>query len=428
VAFDNFRTQGAFLVSAKRTAGVTQFVTIRSEIGSSCVVNPDIPNPKITINGEHATPDQISISGDGFYIVCIGAGDEVTFSLLGIQNTDLNIQPLPADKKTDCLFGFNETTVRLPGHDFYDTGEIMMLKRFLDVMLVMMLVAVVTVCAMDQPHTYTGKDPDTMWTYKPLEGKALQLHVFLPPDYDADKRFPAIVVFHGGSWNAGEPAWHYPDCVYWSGRGMIAAAVSYRLRTRDKVQVPLECVKDAKSAIRFLRKNAERLKVDPERIVAAGGSAGGQLAAATAMITAPEVNDNAYDLSISCVPNAVVGYNPWFRCEPELNPQDNVRPGLPPTIVFLGSKDPLPVPEMRGFHGKMIAAGNDSEFYVGVGAGHGFCNGRNPVNPYFYWSLELVDRFLVKHGLLSGKHNIQRPEGLPAVESEAYLSKQSVPH
>ena len=91
---------------------------------------------------------------------------------------------------------------------------------------------------------------------------------------------------------------------------MIAASVDYRLKTRDKVRVPLECVKDAKSAIRFLRKNARLLKVDPDRIVAAGGSAGGQLAAATAMIDAKETNDDQYDLSISCKPNAVILYNP----------------------------------------------------------------------------------------------------------------------
>ena len=150
--------------------------------------------------------------------------------------------------------------------------------------------------------------PDVMWTYKKVDDKELEMSVFLPEGYDEGNRFPAFVVFHGGSWNAGDPNWHYPDCAYWSGRGMIAVSVGYRLR--DKVRVPLECVKDAKSAIRFLRKNAASLKVDPDRIVAAGGSAGGQLAAATATLDAKETNDDQYDLSISCKPNAVILYNP----------------------------------------------------------------------------------------------------------------------
>ena len=145
------------------------------------------------------------------------------------------------------------------------------------------------------------------------------------------------------------------------------------------------------------------------------------------MISAPEVNDSTYDRSISCVPNAVVGYNPWFRCQSELNPADHVKPGLPPTICFLGSKDPLPVPELKGFHEKMAAAGNASELHIGIGAGHGFCNGRNPQNPYFYWSLETVDRFLVDYGILTGSPNVQRPKGLPEIETETYLSKTSAP-
>jgi len=282
-------------------------------------------------------------------------------------------------------------------------------------------------CSADvDPFYYHGQEPAAMWTYKEAGGKDLQMHVYLPDDYAEDKTFPAILLFHGGSWDTGSPSAHYPDCVYWSKRGMIAASVGYRLRTRDNVQVPLECVKDAKSAIRFLRKNAADLKIDPDRIVAAGGSAGGQLAAATAMITDKESNDDTYDLSISSVPNAVVGFNPWFRCKPELNPQDNVTSGLPPTIVFHGSEDPLPVPEMKAFHDKMVAAGNVSAFYVGKGGKHGFCVGLNPHKPFSYWAVETTDRFLVKHGILTGQDNLKRPKGLKKVSYMPYIGPDVV--
>ena len=262
--------------------------------------------------------------------------------------------------------------------------------------------------------------PDTMWTYKEIDGKELQLSVFLPDGYaSSSERFPTFVVYHGGSWAVGEANWHYPDCAYWASRGMIAVSVDYRLSKRDGVKVPLECVKDAKSAVRFLRKHAESLKVDPNKMVIAGGSAGGQLAAAMATLTSPETNDNCYDLSISCMPNAVILYNPYFKCEASLSPPNFLRPDLPPFITFLGDLDPaISVENMVEFHEALKALGNDSEFYVGKGGKHGLCNGRNPYNPYFYWSLELEDQFLVKHGILDGESLVARPDGVKILQAE----------
>lgn len=96
------------------------------------------------------------------------------------------------------------------------------------------LVLAVSCCAHaagDPPHRgYADRKPDAMWTYKQVGGKDLQLSVFLPATYAEGRRFPAFVVFHGGSWTAGEASWHYPDCAYWSDRGMIAVSVDYRLR------------------------------------------------------------------------------------------------------------------------------------------------------------------------------------------------------
>jgi acetyl esterase len=260
--------------------------------------------------------------------------------------------------------------------------------------------------------------PDTQWVYKTVDGKDLKLDVFLPDGYEKSNRsYPVFVVYHGGSWTAGEASWHHPDCAYWSKRGMIAVSVDYRLRKRDNVEVPLECVKDAKSAIRFLRKNAANLKVDSNKIVAAGGSAGGQLAAALATINSPETNDENYDLSISCKPNAVVLYNPYFKCAVALSPPNFIIKGLPPFITFLGDKDPaIPVASLKKFHDDLKAKGNVSEYYVGKDGKHGLCNGRNPRNPYFYWSLELIDQFLLKQNLITGKSKLKRPDGVSVLE------------
>lgn len=264
-------------------------------------------------------------------------------------------------------------------------------------------------------------EPDAMWTYKSVDGQDLQMSVFLPDGYDSGKAFPSIVIFHGGSWKTGTPDMHYPDCEYWSSRGMIAVSVDYRLKDRDKVEVPLECVKDAKSAVRYLRKNAEKLKVDPAKIVVAGGSAGGQMAAAVAMIDG--ANDAVDDLTISCVPNAVILYNPfWVKgCSPELTPPNFIRENLPPIITFIGGEDPaIPVEGLQAFHESLKAAGNGSELYVGKKGKHGFCNGRNPRNRFFYWSLELEDAFLVKHGIITGDSLVTRPEGVAQLQPEEY--------
>ncbi len=257
-----------------------------------------------------------------------------------------------------------------------------------------------------------SREPDTQWIYKSISGKDLKMDVFLPMGFaKAEKKFPTIVIFHGGSWAEGESNWHWPDCTYWSKRGMVAVSVDYRLKNRDQVQVPLECVKDAKSAIRFLRSNSDRLKIDPKRIVAMGDSAGGQLAAATATLTDPKSNDDAYDLSISCIPQAVVLTCPWFKTAPDMCPPKHLKQGSPPFITFAGGSDTaIPVAEMIEFHELLKEKDIVSELYIGNQGKHGFCNGRNPYNRFFYWSVELTDRFLVKQGILGGASMVSVPK------------------
>lgn len=275
-----------------------------------------------------------------------------------------------------------------------------------------------------QANPGVSAKPDAEWVYKKVDDKKLNLSVFLPEGYEeSEELFPTIVIYHGGSWRTGTPSMHFADCAYWSERGMIAVSVDYRLKDRDGVEVPLECVKDAKSAIRFLRKNADELKVDSNKIIAAGGSAGGQLAAATAMLIAAETNDDCYDLSISCKPQAIILYNPYFRCAAELSPPNFVVEDLPPIITFLGDADPaITVGSLLKFHEALKAKSNVSEYYVGKGGKHGFCNGRNPRNPFFYWSLELADAFLVQNSLLKGESIIVIPDRVERVSEGGYIT------
>ena len=88
---------------------------------------------------------------------------------------------------------------------------------------------------------------------------------------------------------------------------MVAMAAEYRVYSRHKARV-VDCVADAKSAIRWVRKNADRLGIDPDRIASGGGSAGGHLAAAVG--TLEEFDEPDEDSSISSCPNAMLLFNP----------------------------------------------------------------------------------------------------------------------
>ncbi len=94
-----------------------------------------------------------------------------------------------------------------------------------------------------------------------------------PPDWNKDEKRPAIVVFFGGGRTGGNIKQFEPRAVYLTSRGTMAARVDYRVNSRQNVRSDA-CVEDAKSAVRWQRRNAAWLGVDPDRIVASGRSAG----------------------------------------------------------------------------------------------------------------------------------------------------------
>lgn len=132
--------------------------------------------------------------------------------------------------------------------------------------------------------------PDKTLEYKTVTGKDgaavnLKLQVFLPEGWQASDQRPAAVFFHGGGWHGGGPDHYYPQSRYVALRGMVGISVEYRTINRFGTS-PRECVKDGKSAMRWVKTHAAKLGIDPDRIVAGGGSAGGHIAAATALVSA----------------------------------------------------------------------------------------------------------------------------------------------
>ena len=122
LAFHQLRGQGAFLVSAKRQAGLTQFVHIESLAGKPCRIITDIASPNIAINGTPATGDQVSKNPDGSLTLPLNKGDHATLSskpLFELSKADLTISPIPVPADQQNLFGYSKKTERLPGHGFY---------------------------------------------------------------------------------------------------------------------------------------------------------------------------------------------------------------------------------------------------------------------------------------------------------------------
>lgn len=251
--------------------------------------------------------------------------------------------------------------------------------------------------------------PTELITYKTVEdGKLpLTLHVFKPVEWKATDKRPVLVTFHGGGWAAGDPSTQYYLADRLAKYGWVGVSVKYRLTNKNHPgTTPFDAVKDARSAVRYVRAHAAELGIDPNRVVTNGGSAGGHLAAATAMFD--DINDELDDLKISAKPQAMIlmypvidtgekGYGHALIGEKWklLSPVDRVTPSLPPTLIMHGDRDTVtPYPGAKLFHEKMLAAGNDCELITGKGP-HGYFTYQQ--EPYEL-AMADVDRWLKKQG------------------------------
>lgn len=250
----------------------------------------------------------------------------------------------------------------------------------------------------------------TVKTFKTLgEDDNLKVYIFNPAGHKSTDKTPAIVFYFGGGWVGGTPTHFAMQAKHLAARGMVAICAEYRTKKSHKT-TPFECVKDAKSCMRWVRKNAKGLGIDPNRIAAGGGSAGGHLAAATATVKG---FDEDKDKSISCVPNALVLFNPVFDNGPngyghdrvkdrhkEFSPFDNIKKGLPPTLVMLGTKDKLiPVKTAQRFKALAEKVKSRCDLKLYESQGHGFFN-LNKNKEMYFKTVSDMDAFLTSIGYL----------------------------
>ena len=242
--------------------------------------------------------------------------------------------------------------------------------------------------------------------YKKTPQADLNLYL-LRPEGKQKKSLPAIVYFFGGGWVTGNVAEIIPNAAWFRDHGIIGVTADYRVKFRQGTS-PLECIADAKSAVRWVRAHAKELGINPNKIIAAGGSAGGHIAACTLLDGGDEPGE---DLSVSAKANALVLHNPvlgegfgsiFFNVHPEFSVIGHIKPGWPPTIISCGTKDKItPFYVAEKFTRLMKKAGNTCELIPVEGAVHS-CDA--PVsNPNFLPVLTQMTEFLKGQNFIEQK-------------------------
>jgi acetyl esterase/lipase len=261
-----------------------------------------------------------------------------------------------------------------------------------------------------QRYTPAPGVTQTTEIYKATAEKNLDITLHFPQGWKAEDKRPVIVFFFGGGWKKGTTKQFLIQADYFASRGIVTARPNYRLG-RDLV-TPAKCVEDARSSVRWLRANAARLGIDPKKVISAGGSAGGHLAYCTSIKQgADDPND---DTTISCIPQAMVLYNPGlFKSDSEMvrasvaggkmsaerleliSPLDHVDKDTPPALILFGTKDKL----KKGADEYLRLAkevGIRAEMFTAEGENHGFFN----TEPWLSKTTAEVDKYLVSLGYL----------------------------
>jgi acetyl esterase/lipase len=231
--------------------------------------------------------------------------------------------------------------------------------------------------------------------YATIGGTVLHLDIYEPPDRGSQIR-PGILLIHGGGWTSYDKSTMSGMGRFLARSGFVAFAVDYRLFNGSTNRWPAQ-LDDVQTAVRWVRANAGKYGVNPQRIGAWGHSAGGQLAA---MLGMEDTRDNSdptlakYSSKVQAVVDAsgiadfTINHDPDgdafltkflggdFTTHPELwreaSPVFHVAKGNAPFLIVHGIKDPdVPVSQAQELYDKLKAAGVKVSF-VKLDAGHMF--------------------------------------------------------
>jgi acetyl esterase len=222
-----------------------------------------------------------------------------------------------------------------------------------------------------------------------------------------------MACFFSSGWDHGQVSQFAPHCVYFASRGMITVAFEYRVQQKHGTG-PLEAIEDVRDAMLWLRMNAEPLGINPNQIVALGGSGGAHAIASIAMLAPPLKRGEALP-DIHPQPNALILFNPvldtskhGFGLErfpdaasaKQHNLIRAIRKELPPSLLLHGTADRVvPFVGSYDFARKARRKKNICRLIEFEGAGHGFFNFNVSFERYEA-SLMAIDEFLIELGIL----------------------------
>jgi acetyl esterase/lipase len=214
--------------------------------------------------------------------------------------------------------------------------------------------------------------------YRSGPSRSWRLDLAMPENFGPEKR-AAIVIVHGGGWNAGTKR----DRPYrsmlldYALKGYVTVSVEYRLR--DEAPLPA-CIEDVKCAVRWLKAHAKEYRIDPKRIGVYGHSAGAHLALMLGLC-GPDAGlegDGGWNEYSSSVTAVAGGSPPTFMPErfgdPEKHsPSTYISADALPILLIQGTADRIvPVATTDDFVAKLKQVGAKDVTYVRIeGGNHG---------------------------------------------------------
>lgn len=243
----------------------------------------------------------------------------------------------------------------------------------------------------------------------------LSIWVYDTKNTQTAKNRPAIVWIHGGGWNSADPSSFGDGYDFYLSKGAVCFGIDYRLIPDEAIDSECiyikRCLRDCVDSIGYIRKNADKFGIDPQKITVIGESAGGHLALCT-------VTDVIRQIDTSAMPDACIAYNPvtemvgkWADCASKVNdglteeqfykrhniirnlsPANNIIKADIPLLLLTGIDDKVVYPgDVIEFFEDYKKAGNDAEIVLYQNTVHAFAL------PYYYqYGLESRDDSLLK--------------------------------